>query len=35
VSAGTGLRRIMAKLDAHNVAGLVRHAIRMGLVSAD
>jgi DNA-binding NarL/FixJ family response regulator len=27
--------RIMAKLDAHNVAGLVRHAIRMGLVSAD
>lgn len=27
--------RIMAKLDAHNVAGLVRHAIRMGIVSAD
>ncbi len=27
--------RIMAKLDVHNVAGLVRHAIRIGLVSAD
>lgn len=27
--------RIMAKLDAKNVAGLVRHAIRLGLVSAD
>ena len=26
--------RIMAKLDVHNVAGLVRHAIRLGLVSA-
>jgi two-component system response regulator NreC len=24
--------RIMAKLDVHNVAGLVRHAIRIGLV---
>lgn len=27
--------RIMAKLDVHHVAGLVRHAIRIGLVSAD
>ena len=27
--------RIMAKLDTRNVAGLVRHAIRLGLVSAD
>lgn len=27
--------RIMAKLDTKNVAGLVRHAIRLGLVSAD
>lgn len=27
--------RIMAKLDTHNVAGLVRHAIRIGLVSPD
>lgn len=27
--------RIMAKLDSRNVAGLVRHAIRLGLVSAD
>ncbi|MBX7081677.1 MAG: response regulator transcription factor [Nannocystaceae bacterium] len=27
--------RIMAKLESKNVAGLVRHAIRMGLVSAD
>ena len=27
--------RIMAKLGAHNVAGLVRHAIRLGLVSAE
>jgi DNA-binding NarL/FixJ family response regulator len=27
--------RIMAKLDAKNVAGLVRHAIRLGLVQAD
>ncbi len=26
--------RIMAKLDVHNVAGLVRQAIRLGLVSA-
>jgi two-component system, NarL family, response regulator NreC len=26
--------RIMAKLDAKNVAGLVRHAVRLGLVSA-
>ena len=26
--------RIMAKLDVHHVAGLVRHAIRIGLVSA-
>ncbi len=27
--------RIMAKLDTKNVAGLVRHAIRLGLVSTD
>jgi DNA-binding NarL/FixJ family response regulator len=27
--------RIMAKLDVHNVAGLVRQAIRLGLVSAE
>jgi DNA-binding CsgD family transcriptional regulator len=27
--------RIMAKLDSKNVAGLVRHAIRLGLVSTD
>ncbi len=27
--------RIMSKLDTRNVAGLVRHAIRLGLVSAD
>ena len=27
--------RIMAKLDSRNVAGLVRHAIRLGLVRAD
>lgn len=27
--------RIMAKLDVHHVAGLVRHAIRIGLVSPD
>lgn len=27
--------RIMAKLDCKNVAGLVRHAIRLGLVRAD
>lgn len=27
--------RIMAKLSIHNVAGLVRHAIKLGLVSAD
>lgn len=27
--------RIMAKLDARNVAGLVRHAIRLGLVRAE
>lgn len=27
--------RIMAKLDTKNVAGLVRHAIRLGLVSPD
>ncbi len=27
--------RIMAKLDAKNVAGLVRHAIRLGLVRPD
>jgi DNA-binding NarL/FixJ family response regulator len=27
--------RIMAKLGIHNVAGLVRHAIKLGLVSAD
>jgi DNA-binding NarL/FixJ family response regulator len=27
--------RIMSKLDTKNVAGLVRHAIRLGLVSAD
>ncbi len=27
--------RIMSKLDIHNVAGLVRHAIKIGLVSAD
>ena len=27
--------RIMAKLECHNVAGLVRHAIRLGLVSAE
>jgi two-component system, NarL family, response regulator NreC len=27
--------RIMAKLDSRNVAGLVRHAIRLGLVSTD
>ncbi len=27
--------RIMAKLDVHHVAGLVRHAIRIGLVSTD
>ena len=27
--------RIMSKLNAKNVAGLVRHAIRMGLVSTD
>jgi len=27
--------RIMAKLGVHNVAGLVRHAIKLGLVSAD
>ena len=27
--------RIMAKLDSKNVAGLVRHAVRLGLVSAD
>lgn len=27
--------RIMAKLEAHNVVGLVRHAIRIGLVSAE
>ncbi len=27
--------RIMAKLDTKNVAGLVRHAVRLGLVSAD
>ena len=27
--------RIMAKLDTRNVAGLVRHAIRLGLVSTD
>jgi DNA-binding CsgD family transcriptional regulator len=27
--------RIMAKLDSTNVAGLVRHAIRLDLVSAD
>jgi DNA-binding NarL/FixJ family response regulator len=27
--------RIMAKLECHNVAGLVRHAIRMGLVKAE
>ena len=26
--------RIMSKLDVHNVAGLVRHAIKIGLVSA-
>jgi two-component system, NarL family, response regulator NreC len=27
--------RIMSKLETKNVAGLVRHAIRLGLVSAD
>ncbi len=27
--------RIMTKLETHNVAGMVRHAIRIGLVSAD
>ncbi len=27
--------RIMSKLDTRNVAGLVRHAIRLGLVSAE
>ncbi len=27
--------RLMAKLEAKNVAGMVRHAIRIGLVSAD
>jgi len=27
--------RIMAKLDVHHVAGLVRHAIKIGLVSPD
>jgi DNA-binding NarL/FixJ family response regulator len=27
--------RIMAKLDIHDVAGLVRYAIRMGIVSSD
>lgn len=27
--------RIMAKLEIHNVAGMVRQAIRLGLVSAD
>jgi DNA-binding NarL/FixJ family response regulator len=27
--------RIMAKLECHNVAGLVRHAIRLGLVKAE
>jgi DNA-binding NarL/FixJ family response regulator len=27
--------RIMAKLDIHDVAGLVRYAIRMGIVSTD
>lgn len=27
--------RIMSKLDVHNVAGLVRHAIKIGLVTAD
>jgi DNA-binding NarL/FixJ family response regulator len=27
--------RIMSKLGIHNVAGLVRHAIKIGLVSAD
>lgn len=27
--------RIMAKLETHNVAGMVRHAIKIGLVSAD
>ncbi|MCA9634846.1 MAG: response regulator transcription factor [Myxococcales bacterium] len=27
--------RIMAKLDARNVAGMVRHAIKLGLVSTD
>jgi len=27
--------RIMAKLETHNVAGMVRHAIRIGLVSAE
>ncbi|HFE47223.1 MAG TPA: response regulator transcription factor [Nannocystis exedens] len=27
--------RIMAKIETHNVAGMVRHAIRIGLVSAE
>ena len=27
--------RIMSKLDIHDVAGLVRYAIRVGLVSSD
>ena len=27
--------RIMAKLETHNVAGMVRHAIRIGLISAE
>ncbi|MBK8261688.1 MAG: helix-turn-helix transcriptional regulator [Nannocystis sp.] len=27
--------RIMAKVEATNVVGLVRHAIKIGLVSAD